>query len=273
MTEFSHYMCLTSSMKGGGGKSTLACTLLDFLRRHDVEVAAYDADGAIGTLSDMHAARDADGRPHDPQTPLEGVVAYNIRDESRALLFNSLAAGHRHILHDVAGGALADMQRLFGDENSLRNFFRALRSAHACVIFFHVVTPDVSTIESVALHLDLTEKLGDLAGNARHVAVLNRHGDRQDRDFPHWFGYTDAAGVVRGGKTRARLMSCGGAEMFLPALNDRTMSMLKELRRPFAKAVYDPALSFIDQQRVQIFMEDFENALTADVRGMLGLSA
>ena len=253
MTEFSHYMCLTSSMKGGGGKSTLACTLLDFLRRHDVEVAAYDADGAIGTLSDMHAARDA--------------------DESRALLFNSLAAGHRHILHDVAGGALADMQRLFGDENSLRNFFRALRSAHACVIFFHVVTPDVSTIESVALHLDLTEKLGDLAGNARHVAVLNRHGDRQDRDFPHWFGYTDAAGVVRGGKTRARLMSCGGAEMFLPALNDRTMSMLKELRRPFAKAVYDPALSFIDQQRVQIFMEDFENALTADVRGMLGLSA
>jgi hypothetical protein len=128
----------------------------------------------------MHAQRDNRGRKLDEQDALHGVVGYNIRDESRALLVNSLGFGHRHILHDVAGGALVDLQRLFSDRDSLRNFSRALRDCDTCLVFLHLVTPDNSTIESVALHLDLTDALGDLAGQTRHVAVLNRHGDRTD---------------------------------------------------------------------------------------------
>jgi hypothetical protein len=271
MKNFNSYLMLTTSLKGGGGKSTLACALLDQLRHHGIPTAAYDADGAIGSLSDMHAQRDNRGRKLDEQDALHGVVGYNIRDESRALLVNSLGFGHRHILHDVAGGALVDLQRLFSDRDSLRNFSRALRDCDTCLVFLHLVTPDNSTIESVALHLDLTDALGDLAGQTRHVAVLNRHGDRTDQDFPMWFGYTDTQGTMRGGKTRQRLLDGGGAEMSLPALNERTMALLKELRMPFAQACRDRRLTLIGQQRISIFCEDFNAAMSPQVRQLIGL--
>ena len=271
MKTHTSYLMLTTSLKGGGGKSTFACALLDHLRDHGVPTAAYDADGAIGSLSDMHAEYDAAGRRLDEQRALNGVVGYNIRDESRGLLVNSLGLGSRHILHDVAGGALVDLQRLFSDRDSLRNFSRTLRDCDTCLVFFHLVTPDNATIESVALHLDLTEALGDLACYTRHVAVLNRQGDRSEQDFPMWFGYADSEGQIRGGKTRQRLLDSGGAEMNLPALNERTMAVLKALRIPFAQACRDRRLAFLDQQRISLFREDFDEAMTAPVRQLIGL--
>lgn len=272
MRQFSSYMAITTSLKGGGGKSTFGCALLDFMRSYSMPVAAYDADGAIGSLNDMHATRDEAGNIENVQDPLKGVVDYNIRDESRAMLINALQQKHRHVLHDVAGGALAEMQRLFSDRDNLQNLFRALQAFDACAVFFHLVTPDNSTIESVALHLDLTENLGNSGAHARHVAVLNRHGNRVDQDFPQWFGYKDAEGTLRGGKTRERLLKGGGAEMDLPALNDRTMYMLKILQVPFSHASRDPRLSFLDQQRIRIFTEDFDTAMTSQVRDIMGLT-
>lgn len=271
MKSFKSYLMLTTSLKGGGGKSTFACALLDNMRDHGIPTAAYDADGAIGSLSDMHARRDEHGRKLDKQDALEGVAGYNIRDESRAELINSLDFGHQHILHDVAGGALVELQRLFADWDSLRNFARALRDCETCVVFFHLVTPDISTIESVARHMKLTDDLGDLAAYFRHIAVLNMQGNRSDQDFPVWYGYTNRQGEMRGGKTRQRLLENGGAEMHLPALNERTMVLLKDLGLPFAQACRDRGLSLIDQQRISIFRQDFDEAMTADVRQLIGL--
>ena len=271
MKSFKSYLMLTTSLKGGGGKSTFACALLDNMRHHGIPTAAYDADGSIGSLSDMHAQRDEHGRKLDEQDALEGVAGYNIRDESRAALINSVGFGYQHILHDVAGGALVELQRLFADRDSLRNFARVLRDCETCVVFFHLLTPDISTIESVALHMDLTEALGDLAAYFRHIAVLNMQGNRSDQDFPMWFGYADPQGVMRGGKTRQRLLENGGAEMHLPALNERTMVLLKDLGLPFAQACRDRRLSLIDQQRIRIFRMDFDEAMTADVRQLIGL--
>lgn len=273
MREFTSYLLTTASLKGGGGKSTTASAMVDTMRSQGRKIAAYDADGAIGSLSDMHAARDAAGRMVDPQDPLTGVVGYNIRDDSRSQMINSLQAGHRHILHDVAGGALADMQRLFADRDNLRNLLRALQSTDACMVFLHLVTPDRSTVESVAIHLDLTGSLGDLSEHARHVAVLNRHGGRVDQDFPHWFGYADASGTQRGGKTRQRLIDGGGAEMSLPSINDRTMAMVKALQVPFAQACDDPRLALMDQQRLRMFCQDFDAELTPEVRALMGLGS
>jgi hypothetical protein len=269
--EFSSYLAMTTSLKGGGGKSTFACALLDYLRSNGFIAAAYDADGAVGSFSDMHGLRDADGRLTDDQPSLDGVFAYNMRDESRATLINSLQMGHRLSVHDVGGGALSDVQRLFSDKNSVNRLFRALQACDACVIFYHLVTPDISTIESIALHLDLTDQLGPLSAHARHVAVLNRHGNRSDQDFPNWFGYLNAAGTVCGGKTRERLLAGGGAEMSLPALQDRTMSILKDCNCRFSDAVQDSRLTLLDQQRIQIFVEDFQDEMTAPIRALLGL--
>lgn len=272
MNQFTQYLMITTSQKGGGGKSTFACALLDSLRRQGLPVAAYDADGAIGSLSDMHALKDGDGEVTDDQDPLTGVIGYNIRDESRTMLIESLSSGHRHILHDVAGGALADVQRLFADQDSLRNILRAMRSSDACLIFLHLITPDVSTIESLAVHLDLTEELRELSRFARHVAVLNRQGNRSDQDFPYWFGYSANDGTHHGGNTRHRLLEGGGAEMALPAVNERTMAMLKSAGVPFGRATQDRRLSLIDQQRLQIFCEDFDDALSLEVRALMGVS-
>src|SRR5690606_7520165 len=126
--------------------------------------------------------------------PLTGTVSYNIRDESRATFFDSLA-DHALSLHDLAGGSLVEMQRLFGDQDSLDRLFGALEDQGAVAIFLHLITPDASTVESVALHLDLTEKHAGKSGLARHVAVLNRYGGRRDEAFAHWFGYTDRHGL------------------------------------------------------------------------------
>lgn len=266
-------LLMTTSLKGGGGKSMLANAIVDYLRRMQLAVAAYDADGAIGSLSDMHASRDEAGRLVASQDPLVGVVGYNIRDESRSMLFNSLEQGdHPRALHDLAGGSLMDLQRLFDDQGCLKNFFRSLNAYETCPVFLHVVTPDASTVASVARHLDLTDELGELAAHARHIAVLNRHGNRKDQDFPDWFGYVDGEEIHRGGKTRERLLANGGTEMDLPSLNDRTAAMVKALRVPFSVAVSDMRLDAHDRQRVRIFMQDFDEALTPEIRAMMGVA-
>ena len=277
MPNFQTYMGVTTSLKGGGGKSTLACALLDNIRHKNTPVAAFDADGSVGSLIDMHGLRDDDGYLLHDQDPRKGVSGYNIRDDTRTELFESLGNQDCFILHDVAGGALGDLQRVLSDaDDGLRDFFRGLQAQNACIVFMHLITPDRSTVESLAMHMDITDQLGstaagDLGIHGRHIAVLNRHGHRKDQDFPHWFGYVDTKGVERGGKTRKRLLEAGGAEMDLPALSDRTMALVKELQIPFRLAVHDPRISLTDQQKVSIFCEKFDAAMSPKVRGLLGL--
>lgn len=274
MPNFDRVLIAPISMKGGTGKSAFMNALLNYLRSSGVAVAAYDGDGAVGSLSAMHAQRDGDGQPIEQQCPLEGVVDYNIRDNSRDMLINSLAAGHKYVLHDLAGGALVEMQRVTSDRDGLENFFGVLRDVNACAVFFHLLTPDVSTIESVAMHLDLTDPLSeDLKAHCRHVAVINRQGGRRDSDFPLWFGFTDGAGLSHGGETRKRLLNSGGIEMAMPALDERTMSLLKTLNVPFSVGKRDPRLMLADQQRIRTFMQHFKTALSPEVRALMEISA
>lgn len=273
MTDFEKYPIMPISMKGGSGKSAFANALLNYLRSSGVPVAAYDADGAVGSLSSMHAQRDAEGQSIEPQCPLEGVVDYNIRDNSRDMLINSLKPDHKHVLHDLAGGALVEIQRATSDQDGLKNFFRVLRDVNACAVFFHLITPDDSTVESVAMHLDLTDRLSeDLKAHCRHVAVFNLQGERSVDDFPVWYGYRDDKGLSLGGETRKRLLNNGGVEMAMPSLNERTMSLLKALHVPFSVGQRDSRLLLADQQRIRNFTEDFEAALTPEVRALMGLS-
>lgn len=279
MQKFQTYVAVTTSLKGGGGKSTLACALVDNLRNKKTTVAAFDADGSVGSLSDMHGLRDASGNLLDDQDPHKGVVGYNIRDDTRTMLFNSLSNRDLHIVHDVAGGALGDLERVLSDDdNGLQDLFRGFQAQDACVVFMHLITPDRSTVESVAMHMDITDNLGstaygDLGKHARHIAVLNRQGGRKDRDFPYWFGYEDNKGAKRGGRTRERLFKAGGAEMDLPALTDRTMAIVKALHVSFGHAMHDPRLFLSDQQQVSIFCEKFDAAMSPKVRALLGLTS
>lgn len=175
-------LAMTTSLKGGTGKSFFASVLLDVLRHRQVPVAAFDADGAIGALSAMHAARDAAGRLCDPQSPGHGVVAYNIRDDSRTTLIDSLGCPEPLILHDLAGGSLADLQRLFDDRDGLHNFLRTAERLGITLVFFHMITPDRGSVESLAIHMELSAPYRDSALDIRHVAILNRRAAPRDAD-------------------------------------------------------------------------------------------
>jgi hypothetical protein len=266
-------LAMTTSLKGGTGKSFLASAFLDVLRHRQVPVAAFDADGAIGALSAMHAERDEMDRMLDQQDAGTGVVAYNIRDESRTRLIDSLACPEPLILHDLAGGSLADLQRLFDDRDGLGNFLRTAERLGITLAFLHTITPDRGSVESVAIHMDLSEPYRDSALDIRHVAILNRRAAPRDSDFPVWFGDRDPAGVPFGGRTRARFLEAGGIEMNLPAVEARTAELVKRLQIPWRQAVRDPRLQLTDQQRVQNFLEQFEAQMPEGLRNLAGLPA
>ena len=266
-------LAMTTSLKGGTGKSFLASAFLDVLRHRQVPVAAFDADGAIGALSAMHAERDDKGRVLDQQDAATGVVAYNIRDESRTRLIDSLSRDEPLILHDLAGGSLADLQRLFDDRDGLGNFLRTAERLEITLAFFHMITPDRGSVESIAIHMELSAPYRGSALDIRHVAILNRRAAPRDADFPVWFGDRDPAGVPFGGRTRARFLEAGGIEMSLPAIEARTAELVKRLQIPWRQAVRDPRLQLTDQQRVLNFLEQFEAQMPEGLRDLAGLPA
>lgn len=273
MNTFNQYLMMATSEKGGSGKSTFAIALTDCLRNAGHSIAAYDGNVDVSSLYDTLATRDSNNQPLKMQDPLVGAYPYTVRDESRTVLVDCLRQGHTHMVHDIAGGGLSDVQRLFNDApDSLYQFVRSIARYDACVVFFHLVTPDISTVASVSKYLDITERLENFTDHVRHVAVLNLQGDRKQPDFPHWYGFTDAEGTAMGGKTRQRLLSGGGAEMAMPAIQDRTMALLKAYKVPFSVGADLPALSATDQSRIFNFLEDFDGALGPEIREIMGLS-
>lgn len=264
-------LLMTTSLKGGTGKSLFACTLLDNLRSRGHHVAAYDGDGVIGTLSAMHALRNDAGRVVAPQDPIAGVVAYNVRDDSRNMLIDSAEQFSGLILHDLAGGALADLQRIFDDQGGLQNLFNTFKDMQIRPVFLHIITADKATVQSVATHMDMTEQLGDVGGIACHIAVLNRRGILKPADYPFWYGYKDADGQPQAGKTRERLLALGGIEIVLPHIDERTLALAKNLNIPLSAAIHDRQLPVVDRQRIRTFVTAFDDAMTPEVRAILGV--
>ena len=263
-------LLMTTSLKGGTGKSLFACALLDYLRTQGHPTGAYDGDGAIGTLSAMHATRDGD-MMIAPQDPLTGVLAYNVREESRDTLIQSAEHHHGTNLHDLAGGALADLKRIFDDQGGLENLFAVFADLNIHPGFCHLITPDKATVESVAVHLDMIDSLGELGGIAGHIAILNQRGLLTKDDYPFWYGIKHKEGHETGGKTRSRLLAQGGAEMFLPHINERTLALAKNLNMPFSQATHTPKLDLVDRQRIRQFMTAFTKAITPEVGAVLGV--
>ena len=263
-------LLMTTSLKGGTGKSLFACALLDHLRTQGHPTGAYDGDGAIGTLSAMHASREG-GMMSAPQDPLTGVLAYNVREESRDTLIQSAEHHKGTNLHDLAGGALADLKRIFDDQGGLENLFAVFADLNIYPVFCHLITPDKATVESVAVHLDMIEGLGELGRIAGHIAILNQRGLLQKDDYPFWYGIKHKDGRETGGKTRSRLLAQGGAEMVLPHMNERTLALTKNLNIPFSEAIHTPKLDLVDRQRIRQFTTAFTNAITPEVGAILGV--
>ena len=257
---------LVTSEKGGVGKSVTARTLVELLRMGGTRLAAYDADGGVGALLRVLGTRDEAGEILDEQDPALGVGYYNIRaDEERPTLLNCIASGEPLIVHDLAGGSLADLARISDMGEGLDDLLAAFAGQGYRPIVLHLISSEVAATQSVARWIELA---GD---RVDHVAVRNTRWGKAEADFPFWHGYVDGHGESRGGKVRARLLEeFGGLEISLPPLPAGTFAKIDADALPFAVAADAPRLTIAERSHVARYLR--ESALAFErLRPLLGL--
>ncbi len=250
-------VALVANEKGGVGKSVFTRTLVDHLRVKGERVAAYDADGSVGATARVLGARNVSGAIERIQNPVEGIGYYNGRaDDERNILLDSIESGEKLYIHDLAGGLLSDLTRIVDGGEGLDGLLDAFEAHGYRLTVFHVISPDVGAAQSVARWLGL---VGD---RADHIAVINlRHG-KPPSDFPFWYGFTDAKGITKGGKTRAKLLASGGIEIEFPALPAGTFAKLDAENIAFSLADKAGILTITERAHVAKFLRDFAEALT-----------
>jgi len=257
-------LVLVASEKGGVGKSVFTRTLIDFLRSNGSRIAAYDADGGIGATLRVLGLRDDRGDLVDEQCAIQGVGYYQGRVEGeRNMVLDCMASREPLCVHDLAGGLLGDLTRIIDEGASLDGFMAAIEAEGYRLTIVHVISPDVGSAQSVGRWLDLTEDHAD------QVAVVNLKHGKPPADFPFWYGFVDAYGEKKGGKTRARLLSGGGVEIEFPALASGTFAKLDASNIAFSRAA-DVGLSVTERAQVVRFLKEFGDNL-APAKKFLGI--
>lgn len=250
-------VALVANEKGGVGKSVFTRTLVDYLRLNGKRVAAYDADGSVGATVRVLGSRDDNGSIEREQDPVLGVGYYNGRAENeRNILLDSIESGESLYVHDLAGGLLADLTRIVDSGEGLEGLLDAFEAHGYRLTIFHVISPDVGAAQSVARWLGL---IGD---RADHVAVINLKHGKPPTDFPFWYGFTDAKGEAKGGKTRRALLEAGGVEIEFPALPSGTFAKLDAENIRFSRADKAGILTITERAHIAKFLRDFAECLT-----------
>jgi hypothetical protein len=256
---------LIASEKGGVGKSVKARALIDHLRSEGVKLAAYDADGSVGALVRVLGTRTGDGRLAPQQDPVKGVGYYNVRaDGERNTLLDAIASGDEIIVHDLAGGSLADLTRVVDGGEGLGGLLAAFGEHGYRLTIVHVISPEIGSAQSVARWIDL---VGD---HVDHIVVRNSRWGRSEADFPFWYGFTDGQGVSKGGKTREKLHALGGLEIDLPALPAGTYAKTDAENMAFSAAAANVALTITERAHIAKFRRDYAAAIEP-ARHLLGL--
>jgi hypothetical protein len=190
------------------------------------------------------------------QDALKGVKYYNGRaDDERNLLLDCIESDENLYVHDLAGGLLADLTRIVDGGEGLTGLLGAFKNHGYRLAIFHLLSPDTGATQSVGRWLDLTEDAAD------HVAIVNLKHGKPPSDFPFWYGFDDAAGVRRGGKTRERLLVAGGVEVTFPSLPSGTFAKLDSENVKFSRAAEVRLLTITERSHVWKFLNDFEVAI------------
>lgn len=257
---------LITSEKGGVGKSVTARTLVEILRNQGTRVAAYDADGGVGALLRVLGTKGETGDPIEEQDPTVGVGYYNIRaDDERPILLNCVASGEPLIVHDLAGGNLADLARISDMGEGLDDLLSAFAGQGYRPIVLHLISSEMAATQSVLRWFELA---GD---RVDHVAVRNTRWGKTEADFPFWHGYVDGSGESRGGKVRRRMLEeFGGLEISLPALPAGTFAKIDADALPFGIAAEAPRLTIAERSHVARYLREATAAIEP-LRPLLGL--
>jgi hypothetical protein len=251
-------LILSAGEKGGTGKSVWSIGFIDYCRSNNIPVAAYDADGRVGSLLLMHGQRDAAGRLLADQDSLKGVVGYNVRSEAeRGVLANSLVSEADIVFHDLAGGSAVELARInldgVRDDDDLAEGARRLLESIARrgrkVTFVHTLSTDIAATSSVATYLKLFV-------DADHLIVRNRFFGKE---LPFWDGFTNGKGEKKGGATKSEFLARGGTQIELPALPAATAAKIRAENMVASRGREDPTLMPVEQDHCANFFN--ENAV------------
>ena len=246
-------MILIVSSKGGVGKTAFSRGLCDILRAEGKEVAAWDADGAIGGFVKCLGLRDSQERLLPDQDRLLGVGYYDVRrDDERGGLINCISYGDDLIIQDIAGGALFDCSRVVDrGDSDMSGFLDILDARGYRLTLAHLLSNLMESAVSVGNWMDALPP-----DRCDHVAVLNQHFGRTVSDFPFWVGYSDTTGAQRGGANRRRMLESGGVEVTMPAIPPSTFAKLDALHMRPSIGGASPLLTVAEQAHSARFCRD-----------------
>ena len=123
------YAFLVMSEKGGVGKSTIAMTLLDYLRtKMSQRVLAIDVDSGNSTLAKSYGLLDSEGTILANENQVEdGVVRCEHSEEGFLRIFEALHSSDAdHVLLDFPGGAIKGFTGLFPSSDSFDRQFSSV---------------------------------------------------------------------------------------------------------------------------------------------------
>lgn len=118
--------------KGGVGKTTIARTMLDYLRAKSMPTRAFDAEFPRGTLKRFH-----------PQST-EVVDLSQISDQMK-IIDTLVSSGSKVSIVDIRAGLLSPTLRALQDSG----FFDAVRAGEFNFGLFHVIGPSIASLEEI----------------------------------------------------------------------------------------------------------------------------
>jgi hypothetical protein len=258
-------VALIASEKGGVGKSVFMQVLVATLRADNHRVAAFDADGSVGSTLGVLGERDENGSLIVDQNPVVGSGYYDGRaDGDRNVLLDCTTSGEALYVHDLAGGTRRDLSKILDSEEGLDALANAFAIDGYRLTIFHLIAPSKGSTISVGKWLDMTGDKMD------HVAVLNSKLGKPPSEFPFWYGHTDSRGVAKGGKARAKLLDLGGKEIVFPALSTSAFAKLEAEDVPIVGAETSPLLTKTEQHQVYKFVADFRAAIAPIMPWLVG---
>jgi hypothetical protein len=197
-----------------------------------------------------------DGKLDDEQDPFVGVGWFNVRDSTkRDMLVNAAVLDADIILMDMPGGSVHELAKVFGDERSLFEVYKARGFDVVVVMVIGNIMASVRTVsETIAAFGDAVD----------YVVVKNLWFTQAD-DFRIFDGFENHHGVRRHGKGRELLLKHSGQTVVMEKLDPMTYELLDSESTAFSRAAENPDLTIAHITRVKLWLNAFEASLKETV--------
>ncbi len=205
--------------KGGVGKSFFAINLVQYLKDHQIEHAAFDTDNENSTLKRFHP----EARFINIDKPREMDDLFTAMAESRIGVADCRAAS-------------TDVFLKYFSELKVLDVLQDLD------VRLTVISPVNHDLDSVEQIRNISEYFEE---HSQYLIVKNH-------------ALTDQFNIYDSSKTRLRLISeLGAKEISVSSLQDWLVGLLHQNSVPITKAIQNPKFSLMDRQRLKSWQRRF----------------